>query len=375
MRPGGPAAPTLLALALAAPAAGSAAARTVPFEEGLWKIAAEESRVEEHLGRKSLFLRDGTATVAGASLADGWLEFDVAFPAARGFIGGIWRVQDGGTYEEFYLRPHQSGNPDATQYTPVFHGVSGWQIYHGERYAVQLAHRFDQWVHVRILFAGGRAEVYLGDAGKPTLVIDELKGDPRPGSVGVSAYGPAPVHVSNFSFTAGTPPFQGGSAPAAPPPAEGAVPSWSVSDAFPEKALDGRTELAPGDLAPRRWQRLASEASGAANLARLQGADPPNDTVFARRTIRSESAQVKRMDIGWSDRVRVYLNGRLLFSGDDTFRSRDYRFLGSIGWFDSLYLPLTAGDNELVLAVTEYDLGGWAVQARFPDRAGLTFKD
>jgi hypothetical protein len=54
-------------------------------------------------------------------------------------------------------------------------------------------------------------------------------------------------------------------------------------------------------------------------------------------------AQSKRLDFGFSDRVRVYLNGNLLFSADDSYRSRDYRFLGSIGWFDSLWLPLAAG--------------------------------
>ena len=38
----------------------------------------------------------------------------------------------------------------------------------------------------------------------------------------------------------------------------------------------------------------------------------------------------------------VYLNGVALYRGDDTYRSRDYRFLGSIGWHDTVYLPLQA---------------------------------
>jgi len=42
---------------------------------------------------------------------------------------------------------------------------------------------------------------------------------------------------------------------------------------------------------------------------------------------------------------------------DDTYRSRDYRFLGSIGYFDTLHLPLVEGENDLVVAVSE-DLGG-----------------
>jgi hypothetical protein len=69
----------------------------------------------------------------------------------------------------------------------------------------------------------------------------------------------------------------------------------------------------------------------------------------------------------------VYLDGRLLFRGDDPYRSRDYRFLGSIGWWDALWLPLEEGPNELVVAVTE-EFGGWGVQARFAEPHGLAFQ-
>ena len=79
-------------------------------------------------------------------------------------------------------------------------------------------------------------------------------------------------------------------------------------------------------------------------------------------------------DLGFSDRAVVYLNGRALYRGDDTYRSRDYRFLGSIGWYDTVYLPLVEGDNELVVAVSE-DFGGWGIQARFDSLDGLTLGD
>ena len=59
----------------------------------------------------------------------------------------------------------------------------------------------------------------------------------------------------------------------------------------------------------------------------------------------------------------MFLNGRPLYEGDDTYRSRDYRFLGSIGWYDALHLPLEEGANELAVVVSE-DFGGWGVQAR-----------
>lgn len=346
----------------------------VPFDAARWRFLAAESRVETHLGRPSLYLRDGIALVADTDFENGSIEFDLAFTGERGFMGGIWRFQGAGNYEEFYLRPHQSGNPDATQYSPVFNGLEGWQLYHGRRYSAPVVHHPNEWTHVKILFAGDRAEIYVGNGERPVLVVDALKRDAQPGAVGVSAGHFAAAHFSNFSFTVtDTPPLR--EHPAAPEPVPpGVIPSWWVSDVFAESALEGLTALGPEDLAARSWNRLPTERSGLANLARVHGLEPPKNTVFARRVLVSSREQVKRLDFGWSDRVRVYLNGRLLFYGNDTAGSRDYRFLGSIGFFDALYLPLRQGENELLLAVSE-DAGGWGVQAKLADLAGLVFKD
>ncbi len=354
-------------------------ATPVPFDAGRWQVSALQSRVEEHLGRTSLFLKGGVAVAADAGFADGSLDFDVAFTRARGFVGGIWRVQDAGNYEEFYLRPHQSGNPDATQYTPVFNGVSGWQLYHGPRHAVPVTHRFEEWTHVRILFAGTVAEVYVDDMETPALFVDELRRGTAPGGVGVSAGQGAPAHFSNVSFLPGTPAIRGRAGAPEPAP-DGVVASWQVSEPFRESALEGRTRITASDLADvfggagQSWTRLDAERSGLANLARVHGLRPRRNTVLARCTLVSDREQIKRLDFGFSDRVRVYLNGALLFRGDDTYQSRDYRFLGSIGYFDSLYLPLRIGGNELLMAVSE-DLGGWGIQAKLEDLVGIIFQD
>jgi hypothetical protein len=351
----------------------------VPFDGGAWELRAGESRVEEHLGRRSLYLKGGIATVAGQSFVDGALAVDVAFGGERGFMGAIWRVADPGNYEEFYLRPHQSGNPDATQYTPVFHGVSGWQLYHGERYAVRAVHRPDAWVRLAVLFAGPRAEIYLGGGAAPLLTVGELKRDPAPGGVGVSALDFAPAHFSRFAFAPAPVPLAGAgqaasvAAPASPP--AGVVRRWWVSDALRESRLGEAPELDPAILAARTWTRLAAEPEGLANLAKVQGIALGRNTALARTVVIAERDGVRRLDFGWSDRVRVFLNRRLLYRGDDAQGSRDYRFLGSIGYFDALYLPLVRGENELVLAVSEDARGGWGVQARFADPEGLAFKD
>jgi hypothetical protein len=348
-------------------------AQAVPFDSGRWLWSADTHRVETYLGRKSLYLEHGIASVAGVNFTNGWIEFDMAFSADRGFMGAIWRVRDTKNYEEFYLRPHQSGNPDASQYTPVFHGTEGWQLYHGKRYTVPLVHRFNEWTHVKVIFSGAQAEVYIDNMENPVLFVDDLKRGVETGSIGINAGLFAPAHFSSFSFTvADSPRLKGKAASPAPVP-PGVIPAWMVSDAFPESALEGNA-LGRDLVAARRWTRLAAEPSGLTDLARVQGLEGGNDTVLVKAVLVSSREQIKRFDFGFCDRVRVYLNGRLLFRGDDTPRSRDYRFLGSIGYFDALYLPLAQGENEIVMAISE-EVGGWGVQAKLEDFSGITWKD
>ncbi|MCP4896997.1 MAG: hypothetical protein GY906_08475, partial [bacterium] len=84
---------------------------SVPMDSPRWRFEAQENRVEQYLGRQSLFLRGGWALLEDVEMLDGVIEFDVAIPKERGFSGAVWRVQDQANMEQFYLRHHQSGNP------------------------------------------------------------------------------------------------------------------------------------------------------------------------------------------------------------------------------------------------------------------------
>src|ERR1044071_4940282 len=77
-----------------------------------WKIEAEASRFESHLGRDALFLQKGSAWLDNARFTDGVIEFDVAAPAAPGFHGLAFRAADHENFEEVYLRSHLSDQSD-----------------------------------------------------------------------------------------------------------------------------------------------------------------------------------------------------------------------------------------------------------------------
>lgn len=75
-------------------------------------------------------------------------------------------------------------------YTPVFNGISSWQLYHGPGFWSPVAFPVDNWFTIRVAFAGRRAEVFVGDLEAPAQVA-ALRRPVEPGRVGIFVGGPA----------------------------------------------------------------------------------------------------------------------------------------------------------------------------------------
>ena len=336
----------------------------VPLDPARWRMAEGTPEIVEHLGRRCLRFPEAfdTPTAIDLDLTDGVIEAELLVPAERTFHGVIWHAA-GDDYESFFVRPHQVGNPDAIQYTPVMNGVSAWQLYHGPGFWSPITFPIGDWFTIRIELDGERADVYVGDVRSPTLAIREQKLGRRGGGVGLLLSGPG-LSLARFATSPERPSLQG-SPVEEEPPHPGTIRCWQVSDAFSAELLRG-SDL-PGDvLAGRTWTQLDAESTGLANLGRVNGIVDDRNTVLARATIPVSGPGTRRLELGFSDRATVFLNGRALFTGDDSYRIRDYRFLGSIGFWYTLHLPLEAGDNDLVVAVAE-GFGGWGLQARLLD--------
>lgn len=328
----------------------------------LREVTITGGQAGEFLGRECVRFDENSPVIVpqgGLELLDGSVEMELAVTGERAFPGVAWRV-NGDTYETFFIRPHQRGNPDACQYTPVFNGVYAWQLYHHGGFWAPLDYPINRWFKLRVLFRGDRAEAYVDDMSTPGLVMARMRVPLAAGGVAIMPGGG--VLVARFACDASVPTLRG-----ALPPAEeatpGTVPGWWVSNIV--------TEGVPPANA-RTWTYLEAEPSGLVNLARVHPLGQTLNTAFARATVHAAAAGPRLMEFGFSDRVVVYLNGRPLYAGRDDYRSRDYRFLGSIGWYDTLAVDLREGDNELLMAVSE-TFGGWGVQARFSDPGGLTF--
>ena len=326
-----------------------------PLDVARWSWGGADRTVAAHLGRECVVLSSvegaHVVTVAGAELADGAVEADVSIPHGRSFHGLVWRAH-GSDYESFFVRPHQTGNPDAIQYAPVSNGLAAWQLHHGDGFWNPVRLPIDEWFTLRAAFEGGAAALSVG--GRQVLHA-ALRHPVRAGAFGLVVGGDG-LRVTELRYT------HAATVPAvAPVPVDPcAVAAWEVSEPFPEDEVP--ETLAPGK---RGWTTLEAEPTGLTNLSRAHPIADGRNTVYARTTIASDRRWRRPLELGFSDRAVVFLNGERIYRGDDTYRSRDYRFLGSIGWYDTLYLPLVAGENELVVAVSE-DFGGWGLQARLP---------
>lgn len=361
---------TILIVALAYVVSPAGASEPIPFNSPRWEITAEESRIEEYEGKQSLLLRGGLALINDADFTDGVIEYSCAFPQGRAFVGASWRVLDPSNREEFYLRSHQSGNPDANQYTPIFNGQSGWQLYHGEGYGVPVDYDFDTWIPIKIVVSGQQAEIYIGDLETPALFIDELKRPLTSGGVGLNVANFGPGRYADFRFEKIDSPELKSKVDRKREARPGTVGEWSVSSPLSEAGLESATKLTSDLTDVLSWSALTTEKTGLANLSRLHRLDRAANTVFARIAIDSDTDQLKTLIFGYSDRVRVFVNGRLIYTGSNGYRTRDYRYLGTIGFFDALTLPLEKGHNEVWFAVSE-SFGGWGLQAAFEDTEGL----
>ncbi len=113
----------MLALLATAPHLLAQGSVAVPFSSERWQFreytqrsGLKEHVLETYLGQACVRLVNTDAVLSDAAFTHGIIEYDAAFTAERGGVGISFREQDPANTEVFYVRPHQSGNPDALQY-------------------------------------------------------------------------------------------------------------------------------------------------------------------------------------------------------------------------------------------------------------------
>ena len=345
------------------------AQNNIPLDTANWDINARSYVLENYKGKSSIYLQGGSITPKNVTFLNGTIEYDIFLKEAAAFPGVYFRINDADS-EHFYVRPHQSGNPDANQAIPVTNGIAPWQLYYGPRYSFPYDYKFDDWTHVKLVVNGDRAQVYLDHSEKPNLSWQVFH-EPREGTISFTGGNSEALHLANITINKEEAVIKDFT-PIARKPIPGLIQRWQLSDMFEEKALEDPTKI-EALIGGRSWKKnVVVEEGTAANISRevkLNNGKPGN-TVFAKITINSNKEQTKLLEFGYSDRVVAILNGQPIYRGTNRYRSRDYRYLGTIGLFDAIYLNLKRGKNTLIMAVSE-DFGGWLITAKITDPSGI----
>jgi hypothetical protein len=368
-------------LALAAmPMLGQPQTLSVPADSARWDLQGQ-AKATDYQGRKCILLDGGAAVLKDFEMRDAVIDVDIATPAKRGFFGIQFRLDnDGANGEWVYLRQHKSGLPDAMQYTPVLNTGANWQIYNGPGFTGAVDIPKDVWFHMRLEVVRAQAKLYVKDMDNPALVMDDLKSGIQKGQVALYVLTGATCFANFEIRTTPDTPWERH----LPPMPPDTLIKWSLSPSYDALQRNLERPLPASESDAIHWQDVEAEPPGFVVLYRYREAPHPTvsfqgdfskrlepqpgmKVVYARTSIDSDRDQVKRLFIGYSDDVSVFLNGKILFRGRSAQGFRDPGFLGIVNSEnDTVYLPLKKGSNELMLAISELG-GGWGFICRLAD--------
>jgi hypothetical protein len=161
--------------------------------------------------RLDLRTGQGIAWQKGTEFTDGTIEVDLRGEdrPQHSFVGVAFRIQDGTTYDAVYFRPFNFKAADATwrsrsvQY--VSHPENTW-----EKLRAATPGKYENvinpvpdpngWFHVRIVVKNGKVSVYVDDAKKPCLIVQEI-GKRKGGGIGIFAGDQSGGDFANLKIT------------------------------------------------------------------------------------------------------------------------------------------------------------------------------
>jgi hypothetical protein len=357
---------------LALPIAKGAEPITIPMTADQWQTK-ENAEFLRQLGfyHGLMRLNSGDAVLKDIMFSDGTIEFDVN-TIGRGAPGIAFRQHDDGNFELLYFRPDPAcpAFRACIQYAPQTHGVLLWDLF--PQYQTRAPLRENGWNHIKMVVSGRRMNVFVNDATSPTLEVGRLEGDAMKG--GLRLQGPA-----TYANMVITPDAVDGLAPEpARDPLDGdrgLVRNWRLStfSALPNGKDPMYNEM-PG--ASLEWKTISTERNGLVNLSREYGRplpEPKRAVAWLRTTIISDKKQTKKVDIGWTRELWVFVNGKLVYADKNLFEVEEARKFPDARCSlenGAFTLPLEAGDNEVAVAIAN-NFFGWGLKLRVADPEGV----
>lgn len=353
------------------------------MEASAWELNGNDVIFLTHLGQPAMQIPERVPEAAGKLLTtakdlfftDGTIEYDLAFTDQPRFSSIFFRQKDELNGEHFYLRGFWKDDPSintAIQYAAVLNDVNLWDL--SPEYQSNADLKTAAWNHVKLIAKGRQLLVYVNDMNKPALYVPQMDGDWAGGKIAFDGG----AYVANLTVTPDhTPGLYGNAGYDVTANDSRYLRNWRVTEPMalpfgqeplPEKMLNRETSITP----------ISAERFGLVNLSRIYGATPAGERriVWLAINITAAKEQVRKLDLGFTDEVYVFLNGKPLFQDKNGYNTPGQKTpRGRCSLENSrLELPLAAGDNELLIGVTNYFFG-WGLMARLDDVQGLRFAE
>jgi glyoxylase-like metal-dependent hydrolase (beta-lactamase superfamily II) len=176
-------------------------------------VAPEGGRAVARLDARA---GEGGVLLEGIQLGEGVVEVDLKGKdvAQQSFLGVAFHVVDWTTFDAVYFRPFnfRAAEPERRSHSVqyVSHPAHTWQRLRAERPG-----QFEQgiepppdpngWFHARVVLAGGRVEVFVNGAAKPSLAVEDL-GAAKSGGVALFVGNGSDGAFAGLRITATAPP-------------------------------------------------------------------------------------------------------------------------------------------------------------------------
>ena len=358
-----------------------------PMNEKHWEAVTNNIKFSTYKSQQAVKSHDNEAFVIllkDFEFTDGTIEYDVELKG-RGFPGINFRSDKAMlNSERFYIRyfgTPQEHKRTTLQYAAVVDSVNLWDI--TDDYQAAATIHEGKWNHVKLVVSGKQMKVYVNNMEQATLHVPALEGPTKSGSIVLSGnvvyanFVVRPNATEDLPSNVGYDPTYNDSR---------YLRNWLVSDPInfpfgkgimigipnsPKFTID-TTLLASS----KNWKPIKAKHRALINLTKIFGATKQGyrRLTWLKTTISSKTAQEKRVDLGFSDEVWIFINGQLLLT--------DKNYYGTPGMKEprgrctientSFQLPLKKGTNEVLIGVTNY-FYGWGIIARLEDTEGLKF--
>jgi hypothetical protein len=122
--------------------------------------------------------------------------------------------------------------------------------------------------------------------------------------------------------------------------------------------------------------QFSTERSGLVNISRQYGKplpEPTRSVAWLKTKITSDRRQTKKLEIGWTRELWVFVNGKQVYADRHMWEMEDARKYPDARCSlenGSFTLLLEAGDNEVAVAIAN-NFFGWGLKLRVADPEGV----